>query len=439
MRTDRAAPLPGYFPSPWPVECGGNRRQKAAVGGLDARGAETSVVTVHNGRWNVMMIRRRPGELYLGGTMPAFTGPPPFGWLQRLEPETLEVLAESPELPCGEHVWCGAIAAHEDGDLVSVNGSYLHRLDPECRIVAERELPVDQAHNGLLVLADGTILTKDLRLAGQGPSTVTRLTPDGLDLVGEPLRLPEGSMGRISSDLGDAGELVYIPGIERVWRLRVTPDELVLDPEWQPRYRRAGGAQGLSWDGCLSADALWLMDNGDIDSLRAIYGEHPNGRFGARDARLSWQRPAPWSGPQRLLRLSIEDGSVDEVAPFGTPGGGIIAPPVHVPEHDMCIAWDSVNGGLAGVATGDGGLEVAWQVDARPSMQPVVFPDTGELVINDFRDRDDQLIVVDIPTGEVLSRVSTGSSLANGMFLTPGGDRDVYYCSTLSIARVSWG
>jgi hypothetical protein len=110
-----------------------------------------------------------------------------------------------------------------------------------------------------------------------------------------------------------------------------------------------------------------------------------------------------------------------------------------VSEHDICIARDSINGGLAGVATGGAELEVAWHVDARPSMQPVVFPDTGELVINDFRDRDDQLIVVDIGTGEVLSRVSTGSSIANGMFLTPGIDRDVSYCSTLSIARVRWG
>ncbi|MEO1059846.1 MAG: hypothetical protein AAFZ07_00405 [Actinomycetota bacterium] len=439
MRIDRAAPLPGYFPSPWPVECGGNRRQKAVNGALGAAEGDPTVVTVHNGRWNVMMVRRGPGELYLGGTMPAFTGPPPFGWLQRLDPESLDVLAESPELPCGDHVWCGAVAAHGNGDLVGVNGNHLHRLDPDCRVVAERELPVDRAHNGLLVLADGTIVTKDLRLAGQGPSTITRLHPDGLELVGEPVELPEGSMGRIASDLTDDGELIYVPGIERVWRLRVTPDDLVIDPDWQPRYRDAGGQQGLAWDGCLSADALWLMDDGDIDSLRAIYGVHPNGRFAGRDERLSWQRPAPWTGPQRLLRVSTDDGSLREMAPFGTPGGGIIAPPVHVPEYGLCVAWDSINGGLAGVATDGDELEVAWHVDARPTMQPVVFPDSGELVINDFHDRDDQLIVIDLTSGEVVSRVSTGSSLANGMFLTPGEDRDVYYCSTLTIARVRWG
>ena len=71
-------------------------------------------------------------------------------------------------------------------------------------------------------------------------------------------------------------------------------------------------------------------------------------------------------------------------------------------------------------------------------MQPVVFPETGELVINDYHDGDDQLIVVDMRAGEIISRASTGSRLANGMFLTPGLDRDVYYCSTFAFARVQW-
>ena len=77
-------------------------------------------------------------------------------------------------------------------------------------------------------------------------------------------------------------------------------------------------------------------------------------------------------------------------------------------------------------------------MDARPTMQPVVFPETGELVINDFKENQDYLIVVDIGSGKIIERVATGSNLANGMFLTPGGQRDIYYCSTFSIARVQW-
>ena len=76
-----------------------------------------------NDRWNVMMVRRGNSELYLGGTMAAFTGPKPYGWLEKVNPESLETIAESPHLPCGDHVWCGAIAVHESGDIIKVNGS----------------------------------------------------------------------------------------------------------------------------------------------------------------------------------------------------------------------------------------------------------------------------------------------------------------------------
>lgn len=443
---DRTSTHPGYWPSPWPVECGGNRRQKAATGRLDAATGTAAVTTVRNGRWNVMAIQRDPGQWYVGGTMAAFTGPPPFGWVQRIDPDTLQPLATSPELPCGDHVWCGAILAHVDGSILSVNGSYLHRLDPDdLSVLAERRLPVDRSHNGLLALADGSLVTKDLRLEGQGGTTITRLAPGTLEVVDEPLVLPEGSMGRIAADLrGDGTEHVYVPGTEHLWRLVMDGDRLHVDDGWRPRYRTAGGRQGLAWDACLSAGACWIMDCGDIESVRAIHTTEPNGRWG-EPPDLSWRRPAPWSGPQRLLRIDLDDDAVREIAPFGMPGGGIIAPPVHIPgpihglatDAGIAVAWDSVNGGLAGIH--DRSMEPVWHLDIRPSMQPVVFPESGELVINDFTDDGtDDIVVVDAATGRLIDRVGTGSRIANGMFLSAGGQRDVWYCTTLTMARIAW-
>ncbi|MYH92679.1 MAG: hypothetical protein F4126_03095, partial [Acidimicrobiaceae bacterium] len=166
----------GYWPSAWPAECGGNRRQKAATGRLDAGAGTSSVASKRNGRWNVMFVEREPDQWYLGGTMPAFSGPEPYGWVERLDlsaggadPQLLEPLARSPRLPCGDHVWCGSILAHANGAVYSVNGSYLHRLDPDdLSVLSERRLPADRSHNGMLALRDGTIVTKDLRLEGQG-------------------------------------------------------------------------------------------------------------------------------------------------------------------------------------------------------------------------------------------------------------------------------
>ncbi len=394
-----------------------------------------------------MVIERDPGEWYLGGTMAAFSGPPPFGWVDRIDPETLETVAASPELPCGEHVWCGAILAHENGSILSVNGSYLHRLDPiDLSVQAERQLPADSSHNGLLALSDGSLITKDLRLEGQGGTTVTRLDPDSLEIIGEPLTLPEGSMGRIGADWSRAADgslvdAVYVPGTEHLWRLIVDGDDLTVD-EWRPRYREANDRFGLSWDACLSDGACWVMDCGDIESVRMIHTTFPNGRFDQAPGRdLSWRRSAPWDGPQRLLRASLSDpGHIQSIEPFGTAGGGIIAPPVHVPEHGVAVVWDSINGGLAGVVGGGADdLDVAWQLDVRASMQPVVFPESAELVINDFTDEGiDDLVVVDLRTGELIDRVATGSRIANGMFLTAGGARDVFYCTTTTVARLVW-
>lgn len=440
---DRHHHHPGYWPSAWPVECGGNRRQKAASGRLDAAGGTPTVRSVRNDKWNVMVIGRDPGQWYVGGTMAAFTGPPPHGWVDRIDVDTLQPIASSPELPCGDHVWCGAILAHADGSIMSVNGSYLHALDPDDLTVrAERRLPADRSHNGLLALADGSLVTKDLRLEGQGGTTITRLDAATLHPIGEPLVLPEGSMGRIAADLGDDGsEYVYVPGTEHIWRLTVGDDELTVDDAWRPRYRTAHDRWGLSWDACLSNGACWIMDCGDIESVRRIHTTEPNGRFATPPgSALSWRQPAPWTGAQRLLRLDLNDhDDVRSIEPFGVPGGGIIAPPVDVPEHGVAIAWDSINGGIAGVDTTGDELAVRWHLDARASMQPVVFPDSGELVINDFTDAGhDDLIVVDVTTGDVLDRVATGSRIANGMFLSAGGDRDVFYCTTTTLARVRW-
>ena len=435
--SDRKEKLPGYFDSAWPVECGGNRRQKAATGKLLSKNSKTEMISTVSDKWNVMVIQREKNEFFLGGTMPYFNGPKPYGWIQKINSDSLEVLNESPQLPCGDHVWCGAIAAHENGSIIKVNGSFMHVLSPECEVILEKELPINQAHNGLLILSDGTIVTKDCRLENQQNSTITRLDPNTLELLHEPFALPEGSMGRIASDLNDDGEFIYIPGIERIWRIKVLPDALELDEDWQPQYRNANQSQGLAWDGCISEGSLWVMDNGDIESVRSIYGVNPNGRV-AENTHLSWRNPAPWKGRQRLIKFDLISGEKTSIEPFDKEGGGIIAPPVNVPEYEMCIAWDSINGGLAGISTTDRKLAVSWQLDMRPTMQPVVFPESGELVINNFENGEDELIVVDIATGELLSRAKVNARLANGMFLTPGFNRDIFYCTTGTFSKVTW-
>ena len=108
---DRSNKHPGYWPSPWPVECGGNRRQKATAGGVYATSGTAKVTTRVNNRWNVMVVQRDADEWYLGGTMAAFSGAPPFGWVERIDAETLEPLAETADVAEADEIEGRELAA----------------------------------------------------------------------------------------------------------------------------------------------------------------------------------------------------------------------------------------------------------------------------------------------------------------------------------------
>jgi hypothetical protein len=49
----------------------------------------------------------------------------------------------------------------------------------------------------------------------------------------------------------------------------------------------------------------------------------------------------------------------------------------------------------------------------------------------------DQVVVIDIETGHELARADTGSPIQSVLFLAPGFERDLYYCSFTTVARIS--
>ena len=112
--------------------------------------------------------------------------------------------------------------------------------------------------------------------------------------------------------------------------------------------------------------------------------------------------------------------------------------PGYISKHKLCIVWDSINGGIAGVSYNDNKFEKNWEINIRPTMQPIYFEQSNELVINHFDDKSDYLVVIDVLEGKILSKVNLRTPMANGMFLTPGFNNDVLYCSTLAISKVSW-
>ena len=69
IHLDSNEKIKGYYDSPWPAECGGPRRQKIPRSpGLNiSNGENLSQKTRANGEWNVMMVLRDPGEVFLMG------------------------------------------------------------------------------------------------------------------------------------------------------------------------------------------------------------------------------------------------------------------------------------------------------------------------------------------------------------------------------------
>ncbi len=395
--------MPGYFPSTWPAECGGPRRQKGvSTPGLDLKPGERLESTIRDmGGWSVMLVQRGPGELFVqgGAGLGRAQRAPHFrargdsaGWLERIDPVTLETLARSPDLPSGGHLWCGAVVVHQNGDLYVTNGRYCHRLDESCSVRAERELPVDAPYNGLLILPDGNLLMKNLGHDPAIPCQFSVLEPERLEPVAEPFGIPEPCMGRFSSDRTDTGEFVYCSSATQLYRLRYEAGELSLDPDWRGSYDIPGEDQSDGWDTCIGSDSVWMMDMG---------------------------RPAWWRGrataPQRAFRFSIDDAS----------------------DRDVLVAFDSQNAKVgAWRYEGPGRLDPLWQRDLRSTVQMMLYADTGELVLEDARafggdsDTPGSVVMVDVETGAEKGRTLHGAQMLGGMFLCPGFGRDFYAAST---------
>ncbi|HYF47358.1 MAG TPA: hypothetical protein VD926_14185, partial [Acidimicrobiales bacterium] len=125
----------GYWDSPWPGEDAGPSRRQAPHGvtgwGL-RKDAALDVVSRHDLLAATMPVVREPGELFL---LRHTIGDDTVGWVERIDPESLETVARSVDLAAGPF-WPGGLAAHEDGGLIVVYGRWAHRLDPDLTVVA---------------------------------------------------------------------------------------------------------------------------------------------------------------------------------------------------------------------------------------------------------------------------------------------------------------
>jgi hypothetical protein len=450
--------MPGaYWPRPWTCEDGGPLRHGCTDGvpGLDVQPGERLTVAASSDAFGCdVLVRREPGELYaLRHRMPRRRPLETVvdAWVERLDPLTLGVTRCSPRLPGGTY-WPGGLAAHANGDLHMVFGRWAHRLSPDLDVLASHRLPVPRPHNSFVVLDGGELVMKDCDApAGLEPSTVSVLDPVTLLPVAPPLRLPEPSIARLSSD----GQSVLAVGTSVVFQLRLdrARGRLEVDSAWQPSYGPAPG-RSYGWDPVITDTHVLWMDQGrnSVDRTMLGTGASPD------PVRLWWAR----RDDARLVR-SVEISGL----PYGTESN----PPGWDPVGQVVIAYDAGNAVLRAWKLVGDELEPLWRRDGfAHAGHLILYPDTREVVAQDWKDvpalrrplvrralrpglqalsgsaiarraslrfGSDQLVVLDLDTGADKARVDIPSPSQAFLFPAPGFGRDVYYQSLTTIARVA--
>jgi hypothetical protein len=371
-----------------------------------------------------MLVTREPGELYL---LRHTAGDDAISFVERIDPATLQPLERSPDL-AGGATWPGSIGAHANGSIYVVFGNHAHRLGPDLSVLATTTLPRPAPYNGFVVLPDGHLVTKDF--AGSRPgrpvaaqdrraSELVALEPDTLAIV-DRCELAEPSIARLSADGAD----VYVVGDTSLIRVR-WDGRLRVDEAFRPRYRTRDG-QTYGWDCVIALGAAWFLDDGD--GSEGYSGTlHGHG--------LS-------TAPLQLIRVDLDAGTVTGAEVGGGPGGLVANPPVIDARRSIAVAYDSGNGILCAFdIAADGGLAPRWRRDQEHGGHLVLYPDTGELVTGhyDAERGADQVVVLDIATGDELARADTGSPVQSVLFPAVGFGRELYLCTFTTVSRITVG
>ena len=411
--------MSGYLASPWPGEDGGPARLQSprSGAGLALRAGETLGCVTRRTCLSTMTLLGAPGEVYLltHSALRAHVGLPTSACVELIDPLNLKTRLRSPRL-AGGPMWPGGMALHCNSGLYVVYGHHAHRLDRACAPLACCELPLDQPYNSFVILDNGLIVTKNL--SQTCPARLTVLDPETLGRAAPDLDAPEPSVARLSA----WGNTVYLVGVRTVYRYHWDDiaQRLLLDPEWRFDYI-GSSAQSHGWDAVLDGQHAWFMDNGDH-------------RYRYRMIGAGVCRSA-----NRLIRVSMIDARDHLALPVsGLAGGSITNPPLIDLRRRIAVGYDSANRHLqAWRIDADAGLKPLWQ--RQPfgcASHMILYPDSGELVINDYRRHGEEVVVLDIASGLERGRVRSGGLMQGVVFPSPGWGRDFYWSSMGRLARV---
>jgi hypothetical protein len=276
---------------------------------------------------------------------------------------------------------------------------------------------VDEAYNSFVILDNGLIVTKNL--SEQTCARLTVLDPEGLRPACADTVCPEPSIARLSA----IGNSVYVVGVRSIFRYHwdEAAQALRLDPEWRLDYIGNSG-QSFGWDAVLDGRNAWFMDNGRHRYVYTMVG-----------AGVS-------PTPNRLIRVSLQDAGDHELLEVcGLAGGSVTNPPLIDAQRHIVVAYDSANRVLRAwrFDPQTGALQPLWEKrDFGCASHMILYGETGEMVLNDYRRLGEEVVVLNIEDGAELARVRSGGITQGVVFPSPGWGRDLYWSSMGRLARV---
>ena len=391
---------------------------RGAATGLALQPGERLQCVTRNTLMSTMTVLGAPGEVYLmhHSAVRAQIGLPTTACVEKIDPISLKAIAHSPRL-AGGPMWPGGMAVHANGDLYLVYGRYLHRLSRDCEHLAQLQLPIHAPYNSFVVLDNGLIVTKNL--SDTVPARLTVVKPDSVTRACSDMECPEPSIARLSA----MGNTVYIVGVRSIFRYHWSDASATLEFDTTWRFDYIGSsAQTYGWDVVLDGKHAWFMDN----------GKH---RY---QFRMVGAGVSPT--PNRLIRVSLHDcADHDTLDICGVAGGSVTNPPVVDVQRRIVVGYDSANCHLRAwrFDTSTRALAPLWHKQHFGcASHMVLYPDAGELVTNDYRRFGEEVVVLDIETGEERGRVRTGGVMQGVVFPSVGWGRDLYWSSMGRMARV---
>jgi hypothetical protein len=414
----------GYWSGPWPGEDGGPDRTQVprGPGSLGLTPGDTLEIASRDVPAATMAVTRDPGELFL---LRHTFGDDAVSFVERIDPVTLAEVARSPGLSGGA-TWPGSLAVHANGSLYVVFGNHAHRLAPDLSVTATTALPRDRPYNGFVILDDGHLVTKDFAGSRPGkpvapdrrqPCELVVLEPDSLAVVDRRV-LAEPSIARLSA----RGNEIFVVGDTSL--LRVDWDGGLHTDVHDPVPYRSLEGQTYGWDCVIALGAAWFLDDGDgSEGYSGTLAGH-----GTSEA------------PLHLVRIGLTDGTATLTEVCGRPGGLIANPPVIDGRRSIAVGYDSGNGVMTAFDIAvDGSLSLRWRRLQHHGGHLLLYPDTGELVTGHYdQERGaEQVVVLDIGTGDELARADTGSPVQSVLFPAAGFSRDFYLCTFTTVSRVA--